>query len=211
MISCLSKAVKVKSGRGLSFALLLVSLFPVGAKADYLGNPRAIQNTPGYIDFDRSSPWYRGVLRENDRKKDGIERRTPAEILEQYFSGEQLNVSELESLIEQVKQKERVSFVAFCMEKLPPEANDSYYCLQDLSALNANLLKKWKSSKVAIAAAESVAQLQLAIKDGAELRKSEINSPAALAFLDHFFTGYELFETLIGEYENGIRARGVPR
>ena len=67
-------------------ASLLLSL-PCAYRASHaeiLGSFDGIQNIPGYIDFDHSSPWYKDVLKIKDYK-DGIEVRTPAEILEHYF------------------------------------------------------------------------------------------------------------------------------
>src|SRR5210317_881070 len=90
------------------FVLLFINiLVQQNASAGFVGSFDTIQNSPGYIDFNTRSPWYKGLLKLDDRKKDGIERRTPSEIIDYYFDDKFLNVDKVMLLIKEIKKKKQ--------------------------------------------------------------------------------------------------------
>ncbi|MBF0206780.1 MAG: hypothetical protein HQK53_07800 [Oligoflexia bacterium] len=172
-----------------------------------------IQNYPGFIDIDPQSPWYQGNIGGIIRD-DGIERRTPSEIIVSYFDqqGGMLNVAKVEELKQIIKEKLVNIFIVFCMENLPPEVMDNNYCKGDINTLDRKLLKKWGNNKYNLIISQSLAHLDQAVRiaNDLNLNLSQINSLPARQFLANFFEALEVFEGIKsedqqkGQYGSGI-------
>lgn len=179
------------------FLIFVVSfLFHTSVFADFLGSLEHIDASPGYIDNDRHSPWFKGVYRIPDYR-DGVEHRLPSELVLDQFKDGRFDPTELERRIAEVEKQRRQTFIAFCMEKLPKEAKDNTYCTGEVT--DKKLLKKWKEDKFNLAFQFTVTKLREAITLGVSVTPETINFPSSQKFLSTLFTALQVWEGLMDE------------
>ncbi|MBT3981144.1 MAG: hypothetical protein HOE90_07305 [Bacteriovoracaceae bacterium] len=184
-------------------------LFHSNSYGDVLGAFTGVKNHPGYISFDKKSPFYRGNLKYKKNKKDGLERRTPSKILSEYLNSKthMLDVQKVEKLIEGIQHYKKQAFLAYCQTKLAKYKSVSHeygyrFCLEGQSEKEfKKIVKKFKKDQIYIGSEFVERNFKRALKLGREIELSEnfLNTKEASLFLSSFFEAMEVWEGMRNE------------
>ena len=181
--------------------------------SDILGSFEGTRLLPGYIDLSLKSKAAKNIVRPS-RRNDGVERRTPSQILASYVDSDLFDEAKANRFIAEVQELQANAFYTYCSTKLPEEVSATHaFCHKidftkkkhDDEAL-AKMLKKWRKQEALLATDLAIAKMKKAIELGRNLNLKHINRPLALPFLEAFFGAMEAYESIKAEDADWGRA-----
>ncbi|MBT3983627.1 MAG: hypothetical protein HOE90_19890 [Bacteriovoracaceae bacterium] len=194
--------------------ILAISFFVcTDVKSDVLWPYNQTTNFPGYISFDFKSDFYKGPKVKREKKNDGIERRTPSEILLSYLTDDgRLDGKKLQEKIDQVASYEHNAFLIFCADEIKGSkyslriGND--YCSGKIKKKH---IEKWEEERTFLATSFSRKRLDQFKKSfqhyGFIANEKSLNTENGQLVASYLLEGLEAYEGA----RNEDAQRGVSR
>jgi hypothetical protein len=159
---------------------------------------------PGYITFDKSSPFYQGIQNESFRLS-YIDKKTPSQILESFFQDGQFSNKLFKEFLGQIELMKNQTLKYFCIDEFRKKVDSYAECDVDYYAKN-KFQKKWNRSKNAIIFSAIDQRVDFILKNSSSLNTENLNSIENQNFYLNFFSLFELFTALTqAEVQNGKR------
>lgn len=186
---------------------LLIVLHTSYVYSGLVGDFSQTKNLPGFIDFNTESEVYQGPKITRKNADPGQFPGTPSRILSRFFTGENVDIEKIEFLKEEINRYLANAKIAFCQTQAAAQQISQKYCKTNFP--NAELANKWRNKNVNIALKYAITRLQEAIQLSPNVSKENINTTAAVPFLEAFFEALEIYQGVMQDdaqvSDTGIR------
>ena len=180
---------------------ILTLIISAQAFSAILGDVSSVRILPGHITFDKNDPFYNGY-QSGIKRLSGVEKKTPSQVVESFFSGSVLDLKKVETLKDEINQYMQQVMKHFCIDKFRDDL-DSYNECDQKFFLKKKFQKKWKYNEFNLSLNAALDQLDYFSSFRNIITKDNINDPANIDALEALFTALEIIQ--------GIRAEDFQR
>lgn len=189
----------------LSGTLICLSMQAFGG---VVGDFTQTRNLPGYIDLNPKSEAFRGPRIQILKTNDGIITETPSELIAKFMSSGRINTQKIQSIISEIEIYRENARIAYCQTEQAEDGKTQQGCKDGFP--REKLIKKWEQKDVNIALKYAITRLEEAIELAPSISPANINTKEAQDFLEAFFDGVEIYQSVVAEDQQMGRNTSIP-
>ncbi|MBC7397098.1 MAG: hypothetical protein H7333_06610 [Bdellovibrionales bacterium] len=170
------------------FVLLLLG---ASAHAALLGEVKNVRNLPGYIELNKESSFYQGVVSERELQNQ-IEYRSPSEFISSLFEGDRLSVDKVGAFQKDLRGYRMSAFLIECFSEIGKTTETD--CDAD-----GSFKDKWKKNSLKLALDFAESNLKQTLAHQNEIKLSEINSVINQIWVEKIYSAFQVWEAVKSE------------
>lgn len=179
------------------FILILMVLVKWNSANAVIGDFSETRNLPGYIDLNPDSKSYRGPYARDLEIREGVIQDTPSELVAKFMANERVDTAKIRQVVTDVLRFQENARITYCQVKLAEAELSQKGCKQGFP--NAELESKWKRKNTYLALNYVIQRFEEAIDFASVVTAQNINQKPAQNFLEAFFDGFEIYQSVVGE------------